>query len=292
MTGSGDEFSVIEGLEAGADDFLPKPVRLDELVARVRAHLRKDAAWGNEVEDELRTRASVAAALGRLPISSGPGDAAEAVVRELANRTDSDAVAVLQLGANDQLVELAGYNRSSGVRARRAGPCRLRTLVTSWIGPGKAHGSRRRDGSASDASTSPYRLPDFAAGAPIYAGDDVVGILTVGIAAHPGKMKSRAPSTPPGGRDRLRERPQPAGRARIRGSARSRDRARQAPGGPTGTAVPPRVPTDRGTRDESGRRVRGPDPLRRRHADPTSASPRPQGSGSDPTSSSRRSRPR
>ena len=35
MTGSGDADSVIEGLAAGADDFVPKPVRLDELVARV-----------------------------------------------------------------------------------------------------------------------------------------------------------------------------------------------------------------------------------------------------------------
>ena len=45
MTGSGTDRSVIEGLEAGADDFLAKPVRLDELVARVRAHLRSRAAW-------------------------------------------------------------------------------------------------------------------------------------------------------------------------------------------------------------------------------------------------------
>lgn len=44
MTGSGTSQSVIEGLDAGADDFLAKPVRLDELVARVRAHLRSHAA--------------------------------------------------------------------------------------------------------------------------------------------------------------------------------------------------------------------------------------------------------
>lgn len=53
MTGSGEEDSVIQGLAAGADDFLPKPVRLDELVARVNAHLRRQGAWSRVVEDGL-----------------------------------------------------------------------------------------------------------------------------------------------------------------------------------------------------------------------------------------------
>ena len=53
MTGSGDGDSVIRGLVAGADDFLPKPVRLDELVARVNAHLRRQVAWSRVVEDGL-----------------------------------------------------------------------------------------------------------------------------------------------------------------------------------------------------------------------------------------------
>ena len=116
MTGSGDEDSVIQGLAAGADDFVPKPVRLDELVARVTAHLRKQAAWSSVIEDELRTRASVVAALAHLPISSVPEEAAEAIVNELAMRTESDRVAIFQLGPGDTLLELATYDRADGVR--------------------------------------------------------------------------------------------------------------------------------------------------------------------------------
>lgn len=41
LTASGDEASVVTGLNMGADDYITKPFRLRELVARIRAALRK-----------------------------------------------------------------------------------------------------------------------------------------------------------------------------------------------------------------------------------------------------------
>jgi DNA-binding response OmpR family regulator len=43
LTARRDEMDVVEGLEAGADDYLTKPFRMTELLARVRAHLRRAA---------------------------------------------------------------------------------------------------------------------------------------------------------------------------------------------------------------------------------------------------------
>jgi DNA-binding response OmpR family regulator len=116
MTGSADEHSVVAGLEAGATDFLAKPIRLDELVARVRAHLRTQSAWWNVLQDELALRSGVVAALGSLTLSAVPEETAEAVVQEIARRTDSGFVSVAQVSDQERMQELATFSRRDGIR--------------------------------------------------------------------------------------------------------------------------------------------------------------------------------
>ena len=154
VTGSGDEQSVIEGLDAGADDFLAKPVRLDELIARVRAHLRTQAAWSGILQEELRVRSGVVAALGALTLSTVPEETAEAVVTELSARTDSDFVSVAQVTGAGHMQELATFNRRDGVR--RGGDVFPADLAELPAGPGarRAVGGR---GQESGPATRPHR---------------------------------------------------------------------------------------------------------------------------------------
>jgi DNA-binding response OmpR family regulator len=53
LTAKGDIVDRVVGLELGADDYLPKPFALRELLARVHALLRRAGAWRQVEPDEL-----------------------------------------------------------------------------------------------------------------------------------------------------------------------------------------------------------------------------------------------
>ncbi len=56
LTARGDDESIIEGLQAGADDYIPKPFNILELKARINAIFRRTKAQGGETASILKLK--------------------------------------------------------------------------------------------------------------------------------------------------------------------------------------------------------------------------------------------
>lgn len=71
LTAKGEEIDKVLGLELGADDYITKPFSLRELIARIKAVLRRGSTTGSPPEAESRVR------IGRLSVDFGAYDARE-----------------------------------------------------------------------------------------------------------------------------------------------------------------------------------------------------------------------
>ena len=53
LTARGDTMDRVAGLDAGADDYLPKPFAIEELLARIRSLLRRKSVWSGEARENM-----------------------------------------------------------------------------------------------------------------------------------------------------------------------------------------------------------------------------------------------
>lgn len=104
----------VRGLGTGADDYLAKPVALDELEARVRAQLRTHTAWAEAFEREASQRRAMTAALRRVGTDGSAEHVASALVCELLPVLDVEGLALASVRPDGSIVALAAAGAWAG----------------------------------------------------------------------------------------------------------------------------------------------------------------------------------
>ena len=107
VTADADVDARVRGLDAGADDYLAKPVDVDELVARVRTHLRSKSVWSDAHRRELDERARVLAGIADIAPGGRREDIAAEVVSHLLGISRCAFAAVLEFVPDGPIIPLA-----------------------------------------------------------------------------------------------------------------------------------------------------------------------------------------
>lgn len=156
----------VQGLAAGADDYLVKPFAMPELVARVKAQMRGQAAWADVIAQHLQERAVIARTLAQVGTGATPDIAASGFCTELCRLSNIAGAAIVAFTAPGVglVIGVAG-DRPAGISAPGALPPALAKdlFARAPSGPWVAEG------------------PDLhpTAFAPLVRDHEVIGVLVV-----------------------------------------------------------------------------------------------------------------
>jgi EAL domain-containing protein (putative c-di-GMP-specific phosphodiesterase class I)/DNA-binding response OmpR family regulator len=191
VTGRGAIADRVEGLEAGASDYVVKPVNLSELFARLRAQLRGQAIWARLLESQLRERATVTEALCRLRPEASPQVTAERICAEIVQLRNLDTAVLVVLNDDGTATPLGSHGpHDPGVRIGEGLPP---ALARHLIGAARDSAwTERRIDQPPGASGPPLLGPKATAGAyaPLRSQGRLLGVLAISA----GRSSADAPT--------------------------------------------------------------------------------------------------
>lgn len=194
VTGDQDLEGRVEGLRAGANDHVTKPVDPTELVARVEAQCRASDAWSEAADVARRARDSVVKALSRLEFHGPVEQTAREVCQTLGGLPGVEEVAVFEMLADGSAAPLEVWRETGSSESSLFRIPGERTIALAdqarrgpWIHRfDEAASSASSSGSVSGVLAGVFETPVVAL-APITTPDGTTGVLGLGVPrVHPG----------------------------------------------------------------------------------------------------------
>ncbi len=143
LTARGDESDRIAGLEAGADDYLPKPFNARELVARIRAVLKRQTTQTSQPQiiriGDIEIHPAIRSVIqnnAEVPLTGAEFDILLVLVRSAGKVVSRDEIAEVCLGRPVAPFDRSVDNHISNLRKKLGATFRATERIRSLRGTG------------------------------------------------------------------------------------------------------------------------------------------------------------